>query len=75
MMESEGLFKISVGGFLGLISTLFGWLHIRTGRVEKEKLEKDVFKEFREANNENHKRTHDTLGKIWDKMEGKQDKD
>jgi len=79
--DETALWKWLSGGVVTVGFFLFGWVHTRINRVEDRKIDEKVFKEFKKANDQAHKFTHDTLAtlgqkqdKLFDLMGQKQDK-
>lgn len=66
----DGILKWVVGVVTLAGGTVFRFLHVRINRVEDKKLSKDVFEEFKEANENYHKATHKRLDDLAKKLDG-----
>ena len=84
----ESIIKWVIGIVASAGTFLFGWVNVKINReieilrdLHEKKVSKDVFKQFEKGNDEQHAYTQnalakqgETLDKIFDKLDGKQDK-
>ncbi len=66
----ESILKWAMGVVTTLWVIVLGWTHVRINRVDDKKLSKEVFEEFKEANENYHKATHERLDEIVKKLDG-----
>jgi hypothetical protein len=63
-----------IGGIVTATAAVVSWFNGKINRVSDKKLSKEVFEQFEKRNDDQHNQTHVSLAKIYDKLDGKQDK-
>jgi len=68
-VETKGIIQVLFASILGIWTVLTGRVHKRINAVEKAKLDKSAFIEFKEAEASRHKDTKDTVLRVEKKMD------